>query len=324
MTTDDVPQYRIRAVARRTGIAAVTLRAWERRYGVPRPARTDSAYRTYSERDIEVIEQLRRLCDSGMSPAEAAKLVRADIDRGVERTALQLESSPLGGVGPDVASASVRRLLAAVEACDVTRLELELVQVRGVGAGKSVFSEVLRPALVGVGEMWHAGAISVGHEHIASEAILATARELLQLAQPTQPAKVALLACFADELHAGPLFGVGLQLVSLGCRVVVLGAMTPPAALAAAARALDPAVIGLSVTVPPSDERARALVAGYAAACRAVPWVVGGQGAASLAATVGHWNGHVAPSREAETDHLFERLLTGSAQSSAQTDRRRE
>jgi DNA-binding transcriptional MerR regulator len=54
------PLLPIGAVVKRTGIPADTIRAWERRYGVPRPQRTASGRRLYSEADLEVIRQLRQ------------------------------------------------------------------------------------------------------------------------------------------------------------------------------------------------------------------------------------------------------------------------
>ena len=67
-------KYRIQAVAEMTGIPAATLRAWERRYGVPSPMRTESADRLYSDSDIDVIRKLRELTENGMAPAEAARV----------------------------------------------------------------------------------------------------------------------------------------------------------------------------------------------------------------------------------------------------------
>ena len=49
---DDTPVYTIKTVVQETGIAPATLRAWERRYGVLSPGRSDGGYRLYSERDI--------------------------------------------------------------------------------------------------------------------------------------------------------------------------------------------------------------------------------------------------------------------------------
>ena len=64
--------YRIRTVASLTGISPTTLRAWERRYGLPAPRRSSSAYRLYSDRDVERIRRVRELCE-----ARLAELLRA-------------------------------------------------------------------------------------------------------------------------------------------------------------------------------------------------------------------------------------------------------
>ena len=63
-------RFRIQTVAELTGVATSTLRAWERRYGVPAPARTESSYRMYRDLDIATIRQMRRLIDSGVNAGE--------------------------------------------------------------------------------------------------------------------------------------------------------------------------------------------------------------------------------------------------------------
>ena len=50
-------RYRIQSVAEMTGVSAATLRAWERRYGVPTPSRTASAYRLYGDEDVALVAQ---------------------------------------------------------------------------------------------------------------------------------------------------------------------------------------------------------------------------------------------------------------------------
>ena len=69
-------QYRIQTVARLTGVPSPTLRAWERRYGIPSPQRTESSYRLYTDADVELIRRLKELCDQGMAPSQAADVVR--------------------------------------------------------------------------------------------------------------------------------------------------------------------------------------------------------------------------------------------------------
>lgn len=70
---DQDGRFRINRVAETTGIPEATLRAWERRYQVPRPQRTPSGYRLYSSDDVAQVRKMRELCDAGISPADAAK-----------------------------------------------------------------------------------------------------------------------------------------------------------------------------------------------------------------------------------------------------------
>jgi methanogenic corrinoid protein MtbC1 len=90
------------------------------------------------------------------------------------------------------------------------------------------------------------------------------------------------VACFADEDHALPLYGVAFGFIQWGLRPIVLGARTPPSAIRHAVESIQPALVGLSVTVTPPAYRARELVDAYAEACGAVPWIVGGPAAEDL------------------------------------------
>lgn len=64
---DEHGLYPIRTVSQLTGVNPVTLRAWERRYGLVRPVRTEKGHRLYSKRDIEEIRRILRLLEQGMT-----------------------------------------------------------------------------------------------------------------------------------------------------------------------------------------------------------------------------------------------------------------
>ena len=76
-------RFRINWVAETTGVAEATLRAWERRYQFPKPSRTPSGYRLYSEADVAQIQRMRELCEAGVAPADAAQqIMRAPASPG--------------------------------------------------------------------------------------------------------------------------------------------------------------------------------------------------------------------------------------------------
>ena len=54
---DKTPAFNLKVVLRETGIKPDTLRAWERRYGLPQPSRTQGGHRLYSQYDIEMIKE---------------------------------------------------------------------------------------------------------------------------------------------------------------------------------------------------------------------------------------------------------------------------
>ncbi|MBL8714885.1 MAG: MerR family transcriptional regulator [Myxococcales bacterium] len=290
-----VPRYRIQAVADLTGIPAATLRAWERRYGVPEPSRTQARYRLYSEHDVAVVRRMASLCAAGVRPAEAAQLAVSE------------------GRVPELAPAQgadlVQRILGAVRALDGEglRAALDLALENAPARG---FDSVLSPALAQIGCLWEKGEISVAEEHAGSQIIRQVMLARLRLMMPPSPAPRVLLACIDEEQHELGLLGLGLHLATWGYRPLFLGARVPPKAVADGIARERPALVALSVVVEPTEDT-RTLFAAYGKACGAVPWIVGGPGAASLSEPVRRRGGHLAPLDIEELQRLV-RSLTGS------------
>lgn len=293
-------KYRIHAVEEITGVPAATLRAWERRYGVPVPARTSSAYRVYSDDDIAIIRRMVELCEGGVAPSEAARIALE------ERSDANV---PEPQASEDAYAPLRDQLLRAVEAFDPRGLERELERAAASAPAVAIVDEVLRPVLLEVGLRWHAGSLTVAQEHLASEAVGTILRRMITLAQPEGDARQVVLAGFADEEHAFPLQMLAVHLASWGYRVVLLGTRTPPAAVRQAVDELQPAMVGLSCTLAPTAHRARELVDAYADAVGDTPWLVGGAAAEGLQRFVEARGGVVAaPEPTRNLRPLVERL----------------
>ncbi|HOU94314.1 MAG TPA: MerR family transcriptional regulator, partial [Polyangiaceae bacterium] len=132
-----------------TGVSAHTLRAWERRYGVPRPMRTESTYRLYSQRDVDQIRAIRSLCEQGLSASEAAAL-SGDPAAAAQR----VPAAPDATAHQQVAD----RLVTATFALDGAEIERLLALATAAGPPHVVLEQVLRPAALRVGELWERGA----------------------------------------------------------------------------------------------------------------------------------------------------------------------
>lgn len=302
---DALGRYRINAVTELTGIPAATLRAWERRYGVPTPARTASSYRLYTDHDVQELKRLRDLCAGGLAIAEAARVVRADRERPAAASTPVSEAPPAFEV-------AIERIVDGVQRFDVEAIQVEVARAMYLGNAQEVFDRVFAPSLRRVGDLWHDGRISVAQEHLASEVLGDAVRGLARLVQPSEPRWRVLLACVEGEEHVIGLRGVAIQLASWGIRSIDLGARTPPRAVADAAQHLNPDAVGLSVTTPFEPSRRAAMVEAYAAACGGRPWFVGGLGAAAMADGVRARRGVVLMGPLAEQREVVEQALRGN------------
>lgn len=81
-TAAPAPTLTPAAVARRLGVAAATLRTWDRRYGLGPSEHTAGAHRRYTAADVARLMTMRSLTLDGVAPADAARIARASDDLG--------------------------------------------------------------------------------------------------------------------------------------------------------------------------------------------------------------------------------------------------
>ncbi|WP_425288138.1 MerR family transcriptional regulator [Pseudomonas migulae] len=67
--------FPIREVSRLTGVNPVTLRAWERRYGLIQPMRTESGHRLYAMTDIERVRSILGWIERGVAVSKVGKIL---------------------------------------------------------------------------------------------------------------------------------------------------------------------------------------------------------------------------------------------------------
>jgi DNA-binding transcriptional MerR regulator len=72
-------QFPIRQLSARTQVNTVTLRAWERRYGLLKPQRTEKGHRLYSEKDVLTIERILTLVSRGVPIGKVKTLLQGDV-----------------------------------------------------------------------------------------------------------------------------------------------------------------------------------------------------------------------------------------------------
>ena len=91
------PKFTIKTVFAQTGIRPVTLRAWERRYEVLNPYRSNNRYRLYSERDVAILRWIKSRVDNDISISSAVQELRSMLkDRNFSRGDPHRTDNPAG------------------------------------------------------------------------------------------------------------------------------------------------------------------------------------------------------------------------------------
>lgn len=78
----DQPVYSIGAAAKIVDVPTATLRAWEERYGVIKPQRSEGSQRLYSRNQLEQLKFIKSQMDAGVSAADAHRLLSRQLATG--------------------------------------------------------------------------------------------------------------------------------------------------------------------------------------------------------------------------------------------------
>ena len=98
-----------------TGINPVTLRAWERRYGLIKPKRTPKGHRLYSVEDIGQIRRILQLIEQGVAIGQVKKIIVGDASEPEAAVHPGLGSGPQGNAAW---GQSIERMLSAAARFD--------------------------------------------------------------------------------------------------------------------------------------------------------------------------------------------------------------
>jgi len=140
-------RYPIQAVAARTGLTPPLLRAWERRYDVVEPERSEGGERLYSDRQIHHLNLLRMLTQNGHRISRISKLPTAELERLLLDVGISPYDTQVRAENADLEHVLYGRGLAAVNALDVDMLESEVERARTVLSPLALIDAVLCPLI---------------------------------------------------------------------------------------------------------------------------------------------------------------------------------
>jgi len=242
--------FTIKEASARTGVPAASLRAWERRYHVVEPRRTESGYRMYDEQAIATLNAMRRLVDEGWSPAAAASAVSSG-DVSAPTSARSQAAAQLPG--PEVESLT-EAFLDAASAVDVVLVEGVLDQAFALGSFETVADSWLMPTLYALGEAWAEGRVDVAGEHAASYAVMRRLSQAFAAASSVTTGPRLVVGLPAGSHHELGALAFATAARRRGLAVVYVGADLPVESWQRAVRAFPTRMVVLAV--PTQEDRA--------------------------------------------------------------------
>jgi len=229
------PAFNLKVVIKETGITADTLRAWERRYGLPVPQRSAGGHRLYSQRDIETIKWLMKRQAEGLSISRAVDLWNQQLASGtdplagsVSSTLVSAVSTPVPYQSPDTTLDTLRAHW--IDAClnfSEPTVEQILNQAFSLFPVEAVCIEVLQNGMSEIGSLWYENSASVQQEHFASNLVMRRLDALLSASPAPTRNQTIIVGCPTDEWHTITPLLLSLLLRRRGLNVLYLGANVP-------------------------------------------------------------------------------------------------
>lgn len=237
--------YKIKTIASLTGFNPTLLRAWERRYELLVPTRTDTGHRLYTADDLRVLRRVRNLLDQGRSIGEIVAQGRGRL--------LSQGGDPTPGPSQQASAAfplleTLREeILQAALSLDDRSIQRGLDLAFGSMSSAQVLEHLVVPLAQEIGQLWARQVASIAAEHLLTQCLTRRLQRMIDLENRSGQRPLALCAGFPDEYHDLGLHLVTYHLLQMGMQVLYLGPALPFEDLTVAVQIRRPQLVMLSV-----------------------------------------------------------------------------
>lgn len=150
--------YSIKELENLSGIKAHTIRIWEKRYGIIKPARTDTNIRYYCDSDLKRLLNIAILNRHGMRISEISKLSDQEM------------TDKVMGASSDFSNAesNIENMIIAMVELDEYKFDKILSRFIMHEGFENAVIKVIFPFFEKIGLLWQTGSINPAHEHFVS------------------------------------------------------------------------------------------------------------------------------------------------------------
>lgn len=249
--------YPIKAVSNLTGLSLHVIRAWEKRYNVVVPERTETNRRLYSETDVEKLKLLSDATRQGYAIGSIASST-------IENLKSIVAEHEFNNYAKDIIDHStltkdleeniyLEKCFQALKNLNAHELERELYKALVHYPQFKFIDSIIAPLLEKIGDMWETGDIRILHEHISTAIIRKFLTGLIDNNTSTPNAPKILIATPKGQLHELGALIIGVLASSDGWNVIYIGSDLPGEEIAAAIERFNPKIVAVSISYPSDD-----------------------------------------------------------------------
>lgn len=232
--------YSIKELENLSGIKAHTIRIWEKRYGIIKPARTDTNIRYYCDSDLKRLLNIAILNRHGMRISEISKLSDQEM------------SEKVMGASSDFSNAesNIENMIIAMVELDEYKFDKILSRFIMHEGFENAVIKVIFPFFEKIGLLWQTGSINPAHEHFVSNLF----RQKLMVAidnivvPDSKANKKFILFLPEGEYHELALLFYNYLIKKAGKSVYYLGSSVPFPDLVETVKMVEPEYIFTSLT----------------------------------------------------------------------------
>ena len=238
--------------AKLSGVPESLIRAWEGRYSVITPDRTESNRRLYSDSDIDKLILLRKLTQHGYRVGNLAQMPLGELKELYAKNGFSAEASEsyqkysLSEIHKNI----IDECIEAVRKYDDKLFEILLNQAAVKFSQPELTGKIIIPLIDKIGNYWKEGLLRVSHEHFTSAILVKFLNNLSAGFKIDSAAPKIIITTPDGQYHeVGALIGSALA-ASMGWKPIYLGASLPSEDIASVAEELNSQCIFLSIVYP--------------------------------------------------------------------------
>ncbi|GAB1372051.1 hypothetical protein MASR1M45_21130 [Candidatus Kapaibacterium sp.] len=237
-------KYSIDLTSKKTGLSKNIIRAWENRFNILTPDRTETNRRLYSDKDIEKLKLLAEATRAGhkignihsLSNDELRKLIYSD------------------GEIPSLLNDDAQKVIIdSIKKFDEATLRKKIGDFLVNNSKPGFIFNFMIPLVEKIGNMWKSGELRISHEHFATSIITSILIRMREIESRDNLARRIIVCTPSGQRHETGALIASVLLASMRWVPIYLGVDLPAEEIAFAAKATNANAVAMSVIFPSNE-----------------------------------------------------------------------